>query len=102
MNRVLRCLGVPEAHQVVEIWMDTWVPLQREKQPLEAVPAPESLQAEWPLLVARTRDERVSVMHASVRGKRHGQPDGSALDAQPLDRTQCGCLKLALCVGGGL
>jgi hypothetical protein len=82
---------MPEPYQVVEIRMDSWSPLQQEKQPLGAVPAPETLQAERPLLVARTRDERVYVYRMQVcQANAMGTETALCLTRQPLDWTKYG------------
>ena len=53
---------VPANCQIAEIRMDSYPPLQvGAATPLGPVPAPSMLQAPRPLLLARTRDERVFV-----------------------------------------
>jgi hypothetical protein len=95
--------GDPEACEVVEIRMDSWAPLRQEKQPLGAMPAPETLQAERPLLVARTRDERVYVYRMQVcQASATGTETALCLARQPLDWTKCALLSACIACLSGL
>lgn len=90
---------VPEAFHVVEIRMDSWKPLQQEGQPLGPVPAPETLQCERPLVIARTRDERLFVYRMQQCQANATESEMTlCLMRQPLDWTKCACSCTSHCL----
>lgn len=89
---------VPEAFQVAEIRMDSWPPLASAAHPLGPVPSPHALHARRPLLLVRTRDERLYVyrmQHCAAAAGASAEPE-LCLRRQPLDWTRCATTRTSI------
>ena len=104
-------MRVPEQLRIVEMRMDSYAAISADPSApphLGPVPAPDTLQAQQPLLVVRTRDERIFVYRLQLC-RAHPEKEASravtlCLRRQPCDWLRCAwrCCGVLCCVDGAL